>query len=104
MPMMARNVVVLPAPLRPSSVTNSPSATEKSMPWRMWDSPYHAWRSLTRSNSRPFASGMAGAHIGFADLGIIRHRMVVAFGQHPAARQDRDHVRQVGNHRQVVLD
>ena len=28
-----------PEPLRPSSVTSSPVPTEKSTPWRMWDSP-----------------------------------------------------------------
>ncbi len=39
------SVVVLPAPLRPSSVTTSPAFTLKLMPWRMWDSPYQACRS-----------------------------------------------------------
>ena len=41
-PMIDFSVVVLPAPLRPSSVTTSPAFTLKLMPWRMWDSPYQA--------------------------------------------------------------
>ena len=32
MPMIDRSVVVLPAPLRPSSVTTSPAATSKATP------------------------------------------------------------------------
>jgi hypothetical protein len=34
MPQIARRVVVLPAPLAPSSVVTSPSSTTKSSPWR----------------------------------------------------------------------
>ena len=34
-PMMARKVVVLPAPLRPSKVTTSPRPTAKLIPRRM---------------------------------------------------------------------
>jgi hypothetical protein len=39
MPMIERKVVVLPAPLRPISVTTSPSPTAIEMPCRMWASP-----------------------------------------------------------------
>ena len=35
-PMMVRSVVVLPAPLRPSSTVMAPSGTLKSTPCRMW--------------------------------------------------------------------
>ncbi len=34
-PMMVRKVVVLPAPLRPSSMVRPPSGTSKSTPCRM---------------------------------------------------------------------
>ncbi len=34
-PMMVRSVVVLPAPLRPSSIVNPPAGTLKSTPCRM---------------------------------------------------------------------
>ena len=37
--MIALSVVLLPAPLRPSSVTSSPRLTTKSIPCKMWDSP-----------------------------------------------------------------
>src|SRR5271169_5125262 len=105
-PMIARKVVVLPAPLRPSRVTTSPSATAKLIPCRMCDSPYQACSSSTRSNSRAEgdASGMTGPEIGLDDLGIVRHGGVIAFGQDATAGQHRDHVREIGNHGQIVLD
>src|SRR3954470_22331670 len=97
MPMIARIVVVLPAPLRPSNVTSSPSPMLNSTPCRMCDSPYQACRLRTRSNSSGAlmradadASGMSGSHIGFDDLGIAGNRGVVALGQDEAAGQDRD--------------
>src|SRR4051794_33964254 len=105
MPMIARRVVVLPAPLRPNRVTTSPSPTEKSIPCRMCDSPYQALSRSTRSNSlAETGSGMAGAHIGFDDLGIFRHRRVIALGEDAAAGQHRDPLRQIGHDRQIMLD
>ena len=38
-PVMQRSVVVLPAPLRPSRATTSPSLTLSERPCRMWPSP-----------------------------------------------------------------
>src|SRR5689334_14445499 len=105
MPMIARKVVVLPAPLRPSRVTTSPSPTENCIPCRMCDSPYQACSPSTRNNSSAApASGMAGPQIGFDNVGIVRHGLVIALGQDPAAGQHRDRLRQVGDHRQIVLD
>src|SRR5262249_11710575 len=106
MPMTARSVVVLPAPLRPRSVTTSPSPMAKVMPCRMCDSPYQACKSSTRSISfsRAAASGMAGAHIGFAHLGVAGDGGVVPLGQDATARQHGDGVREVGDDREVVLD
>src|SRR6516165_9665798 len=111
MPMMALSVVVLPAPLRPSRVTSSPSATAKSMPCRMCDSPYQLWRSVTRSSSRPragrsrtAASAMAGPHIGFNDVGVLRDLGVGALRQDLAAGQDGDDVGELGHDREIVLD
>src|SRR3954469_22005694 len=99
MPMIARNVVVLPAPLRPSSVTSSPSPMLNSTPCNMCDSPYQACRPRARSNSSgaPIgegASGISGArpHIGFDDLLIAGDRFVIALGQDAAAGQNRDRV------------
>src|SRR5262245_53059126 len=98
-PMMARMVVVLPAPLRPSKVTTSPAFTSKVMPCSTWLSPYQALRSRTLSCT----SAMARPHVGFDDLGVLRDLGIVALGQNLAARQDGDPLRQVRDHRQVVL-
>src|SRR5690349_12901737 len=106
MPMIARSVVVLPAPLRPSRVTTSPSATAKLMPCRMCDSPYQAWRSRTFRSSfcRTPLSGMPGPHVGLADFRIAGDGLVRSLGEDAAARQHGDGVRKVGDHREVVLD
>src|SRR4051812_17526565 len=103
MPMIDFSVVVLPAPLRPSSVTTSPSCTLKLTPCKMWDSPYHACRSLIASRG-VVVSSMTCPHVGFAHFRIGRNGFVIAFGQHATARQHGDGVGQVGDHRQVMLD
>src|SRR5215831_5756054 len=94
-PMIARMVVVLPAPLRPRSVTTSPAFTSKVMPCRMWLSPYQACTSPTAS----WASGMAGPHISFDDLRIGGDLTVGSLGQHLAAGEHRDAIGKVGDHR-----
>src|SRR3989449_8048627 len=100
MPMIAFMVVVLPAPLRPRSVTTSPSRTSNSMPCRMCDSPYQAFKPLTASSR----SAMAGAQVGLDHLRIFRNAGVVAFGEDLAALQDRDPVGKRRHHREIVLD
>src|ERR1700751_6010484 len=102
MPMIDLSVVVLPAPLRPSSVTTSPGCTWKVTPCRMWDSPYHACSPSTVR--RGAASFMAGPHVGFAHLRVGRHRGVVALGEHAPAREHRDGVGEVGDDGKVMLD
>src|SRR3954468_22137815 len=93
------SVVVLPAPLRPSSVTTSPAFTLKLMPCRMWDSPYQACRSLTSSTCVPaglvaasaiFRSAMTSPQIGFLNALVLGQVGIIAFRQHLAARQHRD--------------
>src|SRR2546428_154993 len=101
MPMMDLSVVVLPAPLRPSSVTTSPARTSKPTPCRMCDSPYQAWRS--RISSREL-SGMAGAHVRLDDVRVLRDGGVVALGQDLAAGEHGDAVGEIGYHAEVVLD
>src|SRR5262245_64612667 len=67
-PIMDFNVVVLPAPLRPSNVTTSPSCTWKSTPCRTWLSPYQALSPFTSSRSeerrvgKECRSRWAGSH------------------------------------------
>src|SRR3712207_8809449 len=111
MPMIDFSVVVLPAPLRPRSVTTSPGATSKAMPWSTWDSPYQASRPWTERSGAPAWAGarvasaasamaMARSDIGFDHAGVLRNGGVVALGQHLAAGQHRDAVRERGHDRE----
>src|SRR5256886_5771659 len=99
-PMIDFSVVVLPAPLRPRSVTTSPSRTSNSMPCRMCDSPYQAFKPFTASSR----SAMAGAQVGLDHLRIFGNGGVVAFGEDLAALQDRDPVGKRRHYREIVLD
>src|SRR5882672_7025440 len=103
-PMIDLSVVVLPAPLRPSSVTTSPARTSNVTPCRMWDSPYQACRFSTASSGAPDASGMPYSHVGFAHLRIVRNSLVVALRQHSPAREHRDAIGQVRDDAEIVLD
>src|ERR1700726_2507978 len=107
MPMIALSVVVLPTPLRPSSVTTSPACTAKVTPWSTGDSPYQASRLSTARSGRGSAMiglKMAGPEIGFAHRRILRHRFVVALGQHVAAGEHGDAIAQIGDDAEIVLD
>src|SRR5207245_6586796 len=99
-PMIDFRVVVLPAPLRPRSVTISPGRISRSTPWRMCDSPYQAWRSWTPSSG----SGTTGPHVRLDHVRVPRHGPVVTFREDLAARQDGDGVREILDHAEVVLD
>src|SRR3974390_657630 len=103
MPIIDFSVVVFPAPLRPSSVTTPPACPSKVAPCRMCDSPYQACRSFTASKGVR-ASSMPDPQVGFAHLGIVRDRDVIALGQYASARQHRDGIGEIGNHRKIVLD
>src|SRR6266851_7272515 len=100
MPMIAFMVVVLPAPLRPRSVTTAPCGTSNCMPCRMCDSPYQAFKPFTASST----SAMARPEVGFDDLRILGNRGVVAFSEDLAALQDRDSIGKLRHHREIVLD
>src|SRR5579883_3624461 len=111
--MIDLSVVVLPAPLRPSSVTTSPARTSKATPCSTCDSPYQACRSSTASSAssglfsgmdRLVACFLAHSEIGLAHLRVRRHGRVVTLGEHAAAGEHRDAVAQVGDHAEVVLD
>ena len=74
MPMIDFSVVVLPAPLRPSSVTTSPASTSKVTPCSTWDSPYQACSPSTASSGATLGLSMADPEIGFAHARIGRDR------------------------------
>src|SRR3954471_9390111 len=87
MPIIDFIVVVLPAPLRPSSVTTSPGNTSKLIPCRTWDSPYQAWRSRPARRGAVRAKGPEGTaaeRLGMShpdvsrdDAGFLRHHGLV---------------------------
>src|ERR1700694_1162328 len=103
MPMIDFIVVVLPAPLRPSSVTTSPGSTSNVAPCSTWDSPYQACRASPASRGAALGLSMAGPEIGLAHARMCRDRLIVAFGHHPAARKHRDAVGEVGDDTEIVL-
>src|SRR3954468_10942326 len=103
-PRIDLSVVVRPAPLRPSSVTTSPSFTTRSTPCRMCDSPYHTFSPLIASACLPAPMLVHRAHVGFDDARVLRDFGVRAFGKHRAALQDRNRVGNAGDHAHVVLD
>src|SRR5262249_28649769 len=102
-PMIDFRVVVLPAPLRPSRVTTSPSRTSKITPWRMWDSPYQACRSFT-ARSGVLGSSMTNPHVSLTHFRIVRDCVVVAFCQDSSARQYGNVMGKIGHDGQIVLD
>src|SRR3712207_5046108 len=102
-PMMARSVVVLPAPLRPSSVTVSPWCTSRSTPCRTWLSPYQPCRPRT-SRRGSVRSLMLGSHIGLAHTRIGADRLIGPLGEDLAPREHRDPVAEIGDDVEVVFD
>src|SRR5262245_43756831 len=104
MPMIDFSVVVLPAPLRPSSVTTSPANTSKVAPCSTCDSPYHDCSPSTASSGAAPGLSMADPEIGLAHLRIGRDRLVIALGQHAPAREHGDAVGEVGDDAEIVLD
>src|SRR5258706_12050470 len=104
MPMIDLSVVVLPAPLRPSSVTTSPPRTSKSTPCRMCDSPYQALSPLVASSDVYgwfAASAMPRPEVSLDHFRVCRDRLVIALGEDFAPLQHGDAVRAVLADRQV---
>src|SRR5581483_7567072 len=110
-PMMVRNVVVLPAPLRPSSTVMAPFGTEKSTPCRMWYWPI--WVCTPCSVSSASAMGGprgCGLRLGCdAEVGFLHHRRADHLGglavghQSPVVQHD-DAVGEALHHVHLVLD
>src|SRR3954452_12854901 len=100
--MMARSVVVLPTPLRPSNVTVSPANTSRSTPCSAWPSPYQALRPRTASRGEALVIG--GTHIGHLDALVAADGGVVAGREGLATLHHRYPVAEIGDHGQIVLD
>src|SRR6266508_5211135 len=96
-PIRQRSSVVLPAPLRPTSVTTSPCATRIDTSCSTCASPYDADTPLTSS------SGLT-PEVGVDHPVVGAHLVVRALDQDLAALQDRDPVGQPGDDAHVVLD
>src|SRR6201986_874578 len=83
---MARNIVVLPAPLAPTRETTSLAPTERLTPARTMTSPYPAARSETSSIER------LCPEIGLDNLVVADNRRRASFGNLAAEIED-DHAR-----------
>src|SRR5699024_1970936 len=107
-PRMAFNVVVRPAPLRPSRVTTSPRLTLRSMPCRTWDSPYQACRPSMCSRLSAVraaeVSDIGGSHVGGHDGAVAGDFRVRPFGQNLALVEYGNGVGEFGNDAEIVLD
>src|SRR5919202_3652802 len=105
-PMMARSVVVLPTPLRPSRAAASPGCTSKLTPWRMCSLPICTCtsRSLSMRGLLDVILVLGAAEIGFAhalvggDLAGTSGRQDGALRHHGDVGGDFEH------HLHVVLD
>src|SRR5271166_4825588 len=96
MPTIDLSVVVLPAPLRPTSVTTSPCLTSRSTPCSTWLSSYQALR--------PRTSSIDATEVRVDDGAIIVHLLVRPLADDLAILQDDDVVREPLNDVHVVLD
>lgn len=97
-PMMARRVEVLPAPLRPTRATISPSSMLNVKSWTTWLGPYQALSFWTSSIA------IVLPQIDAADLRVGLNRGRRAVGDEPAVMQHEDPVRQAEDHLHLVFD
>src|ERR1044071_8105411 len=94
-PMRQRRSVVLPAPLRPTRVTTSPSSTSRETPCSTWASPYPAVSSWILSNVLP--------QVGGDHARVVADLLVRALGQRLPKLQHRYPLVQFANDLHVVL-
>src|SRR5262245_18804761 len=95
-PARLRMVVVLPAPLLPSTI--SPGSTAKEMPLTTSSAPYAMWRSLTSSK------GIGGSQIGGDHPLVTLHRSGWSVGDHGAVVEHSHPVRDADDKVDMVLD
>src|SRR6185312_984982 len=110
-PAMARNIVVLPAPLAPTMAVSSPRPALSDTPHNTCTSPY----PVSSASTERSVSGMAGAplqfggelgvaQIGFDDLRVLRDFGRHTLGQLLAEIEHDDAVRQAHDGLHQVLD
>src|SRR5258708_39891447 len=105
-PMIARKVVVLPTPFRPSSAAHSPAFTVRFTPCRMCSLPIWTWTSSSLSMNRLLDEVLVlgATEIGFAHT-LVRGDVPGAAGrQDRALRHDSNVVGNPENDLHVVLD
>ena len=103
MPQIARRVVVLPAPLAPSSAVTPPSSTTKSMPCSTASAPYAAC-SDRRPQAAPACCTPRLAEIGADHLRLVAHLLGRAVGDLQAELQRHHLVGDAHHQVHVMLD
>src|SRR5207248_7955564 len=95
-PIRQRSMVVLPAPLRPASVTIWPLCTSSATSASTRASPYHAERSSVLSMRLP--------EVSVDDARVVAHFGVGALGENVAPLEHRHSIGEAGDDAHVVLD
>src|SRR5215467_4312337 len=98
-PETARSVVVLPAPLAPSSATMLPSLTFSEIPCSALMDPYEAWTSVSSSSAISL-----GPQIGIDDGRVLPYFAWSTFSDLAAEVQHHDPVGDVHHQIHMVLD
>src|ERR1700746_1684117 len=98
-PTMVLNRVVLPAPLRPSTATAPRGRAATLTSNRTWRRPYETQRPFT---SRRFGSGTG--EIDLLHLAAVLDLRDGAALEHIALIQDREHVADVADEIEIMLD
>src|SRR5690349_19481373 len=105
-PMIVRRQVVLPAPLRPSSMVSEPAATAKSTPCRMWYWPMCVFTPARESSASLAGASSTGSH---SEISLLHHRRGdhvgrLAVGDQRALMQHDDAIGERAHHVHLVLD
>src|SRR5688572_27371325 len=105
-PMIARKVVVLPTPLRPSNAAHSPPFTSRLTPCRICSLPIWTWTSSSLSMHRllDVVFVLGAAEIGLAHALVGGDLLRAAGGEDGAQRHHGDVVGDLEHHLHVVLD
>src|SRR5882724_3766759 len=105
-PMIARKVVVLPTPLRPSSAAHSPGRTSRLTPCRMCSLPMWTWTSSSLSTGflLDVVLVLLAPEIGLAHALVGGNLLGTAGGEDRALGHHGDVVGDPEHHLHVVLD